>query len=630
MTLSVEKSLPDAFGIAQAPRKTPDQLVKSNSSKAEEQLQKSKDFAIKMMLAEAKNSDPLAENSGSKGAQMLETANLIAQLDSAMVQVTKMTEMVEAVKNPGYNALELQGKEVSYDDSKRVFDGKEQVQFNYNINYPEEHNGGTVTTTIIIKDKDNKVVYETRGKGEKGDHKFLWDGRDKKGEATPKGTYSIEIKSEGSKIVGGKKLPFYVESSSTITDVVKSVEVQNGIVKKLILGNGKTIEKDQVISIKDIPQPKTTVKLSPELVGQEVELDLGRVQVISGNMDVYFNNHVKNPGKMTVEVFNEKGKKVKTLESTDIKKQGAGKITFSKTGLESGNYTVKVSVEDKDSADKPAQLEPRLTRLVYGIDYISKAVITMDDVDNKQLFKAHNIDSVVSRYDSPMQQRIHDYTGAQIIYDDLEFAYDANTPFAPEVIAKPPKEEGAIISHEELRIYNESNDIVATLRAEYEPFYQLDDGSALKMRIHMGLLENNFSVSYNDLLSLSEDKVIANRYIEQQLLVEGDAGYKFKDPETANAFKAGFRKLKFPAWDGSFGDIAPEALRSKKAENGQVFRFNRGTVYVKDDGSTFSGDPVRMGVDFVESVDTIKGELFLNLRNSKKTIREDKFISFVK
>ena len=613
--LSVEKKLPNA--LDQITKKTSDQPRKLATDRAEKSFDEMIDFVIKCTLAAAKNIDPTSEDSGgSKSSEMLQTASTMAMVGSAKQQVAKMEEMLEAIKNPGYNALELQGKEISYDNSKEHFDGKASVKFKYNVNYLEENKGGTVTTTIRVKDKDGKVVYETNGNGQLGDHEFAWDGQDKKGKKMPAGTYSIEVSGTGSRMQGGKQVPFAVDATSTITAVVESVEVQNGVVKKLMLSNGKTIDKDQIIRIQATKLPKTAVTLSPELIGHQVQLDLSRAQVLSGNMDVYFNNHVKNPGKMTVQVYNDKGKLVKTLENNDVKKAG-NKATFANTGLESGNYTVKVTVEDKDNSDALEKLSTDLTTMVVvGINYLNKTFMTIDE---KQ-FSAHNIDSIMVEHDTPIQQRANKFIGATIQYNDSEFTFQPNS-FAPEVFVAQSDVEGSIVLGEELRIYNETKDLVATLYAEYNPVeYLAMTPAQLAIPVRLpGISVPGRWVTYGDLAN-EKNKLEAYRFIEEELKADS---YKFKNPDFAKDFKAGARKLKFPMWNG---DFTVGAFIGQTAKAGQVFTTNRATIHLKADGSNFATDPLPMGLSVVESVEQDEnGELSLHLQNGK-IIREDQVI----
>ena len=235
MANAIAEKLPNAFGAPQAERRSLEALRKSDPKKADEELDKMIDFSIQMVLANAKNMDPFDEESGSKsGSEMLQTGNVIAQLNSAKIQAVQMKEMAEAVKNPGYNALELQGKEIGYNNSVRSFDGKTEVKFDYTLSHVEGKNSFLVTN-INIKGEDGKKVFTTKGARASGDHSFQWNGRDDKGQLLPAGSYSIEVTSKGSKTIDGKQIPFDVQSNSAIISVVKSVEVQNGIVSKLIV-----------------------------------------------------------------------------------------------------------------------------------------------------------------------------------------------------------------------------------------------------------------------------------------------------------------------------------------------------------------------------------------------------------
>ncbi len=610
---SVEKKLPEAFGMPQPERKTLDQLRKNDPSKAMEQLEKSKDFAIKMMLAEAKNADPFDEEGGSnKSAQMLQTANLIAQLDSAMVQVTKMDQMVQAIKNPGYNAISLQGQEVTYDDSIRYFNGEgnKSLRFNYNLSHADEYKGLRLNTTINIKNSEGKVVYKGKGADLAGDQFFDWNGRDNSGKVMPQGSYTIEVQSSGSKLVDGKNVAFNVKASSVLRSTVKSVEIENGVASKIVLANGKIIDKDQVLSSQDARKDTSDVKLSDGLIGKNVELDLTKVQVKGDAMDVYFNNHISNPGKAFVKVYDESGKFVKTLDTENIKQAGFGKITFNEVGLPAGNYTVKVSVEDiNDKETGPKELAGNTKEIsVIGINHANKTLI---DIDGQE-FNAHNVSSVKMHYVHPIDQRAANYKGQKVSYNDPQFTfYNDNT--ALEATAEAPTNAGDIFNSSELRIFNKNNEMVATLRAQYEPYNQLDDESREKVDDYIAAI-NPFD-EYNDLEE--EDLLRVNREIEENLQ---NGNYKLAG-NAGELFAKGLRQFTFPKWDGTFNMIP-----GQQAQEGEVFTYEYVNSYMKpNDNSYFSETFVAEEFSIVDSVDKEAGELFLNLQNGKR-IREDQLI----
>lgn len=603
----INEKLPDAFGVPQAQRKSLDALRKADPERADQELQKMIDFSIQMVLANAKNMDPFDEEGGNKsGSEMLQTANVIAQLNSAKIQINELRAMADAVKNPGYNALELQGKEIGYDDSMRSFDGKTAVRFDYSLNYPDDKNA-SLSTTINVKDNNGLTVFSTKGANAMGDHSFDWNGRDSKGNLLPAGSYKIEVNSKASKTVNGKQISFDVHATSELNAIVQSVEVQNGIVTKLVLSNGKVINKDQVISIRDVSEDKSTVKLSPELIGKKVEIDLSRAQVIDGNLDVYYINHIKNPGKATVQVFDEKNKLVKTLESDDIKKVSVDSITFAKTGLTNGNYTVKVTVEDKDDNNIPKKLETAKNVVAVGINYIDKTFITLDD----EQFPAHNINTVLLNYTKPIDQRAADYPGKEVTYNDSEIYFQAEM-FKPRALATAP-EDGEVIAYEELRLYNDQHQMVAILKAEYNPYDQLDEESKERVQLQ-------FVGEYGNLDN--DNKTIINRLIEEKLQ---DGTYKFTG-EARTYFDQGLRLLQFPVWDGKFGNVAPQELHGQTARNGQMFTYEHSTIYQRADDTTyFSDSKYDQSKAIVESVDQKNGELYLNLNNGK-TIREDQVL----
>ena len=84
--IDFSKSLPDTpFSEKLAPRKTIEELHNNDHKASEKSVKESKDFAIQMILMSVRNQDPFAENSN-QGNEMLQTSNLIAQLDAIEMQ----------------------------------------------------------------------------------------------------------------------------------------------------------------------------------------------------------------------------------------------------------------------------------------------------------------------------------------------------------------------------------------------------------------------------------------------------------------------------------------------------------------------------------------------------------------
>src|SRR5690606_34816866 len=150
-------------------------------------------------------------------------------------------------------------------------------------------------------------------------------------------------------------------------------------------------------------------------------------------------------------------------------------------------------------------------------------------------------------------RRAAEYQGSNIEFNDSVFKFQPGA-FSPEIIAKTPLEDGAIIAHELLRIYTKDNELVAALTANYNPFDQLDDAS--KATVTTDILAGN---QYSDLPP--EQQVAVNRQIEENIT---NGTYKFKETYATVAASGG-RKIKFPAWDGTFGNMAPQTLRGEHA-----------------------------------------------------------------
>ncbi len=347
------------FESMQADRKTASQLRGADVTEAMKGIDDAIDFSTKMLLASAKNMGlPGGDGDSSKTREISEAANAIAAMMGTKANIQSQLAQIEAQKNPAVDLMSLKGKVVDYKDDVKSFFG-EPVKYNYKVEHSEQSPSAVVNLTFTIKDKEGKTVLVSRQSGKTGEHEFVWNGKDDNGDLVLPGQYKLEIKAEGRKSEGGKSLTFPVKASATLSGTVESVKIENGTATGVII-NGKLVKRDMISDVREVEKPKEEAEyLNAELIGKRVKLDFSRGQVIDGELDVYFVNHVEKAEKIKIKVFDQDNKFIKTLEPRDKVGVGTGKVHFSarEHGLEDGNYNFKTYVVDNSDPTNPVDVE---------------------------------------------------------------------------------------------------------------------------------------------------------------------------------------------------------------------------------------------------------------------------------
>ena len=353
------------------PRKALSQL-KDNSGdmgKAIKNIDDAMDFATKLMLASAKNMGmPSEDGNDNKAQEMSQMAQSIATMMATKAGVQAQMESIEQRKKPAIDLMSLKDKQVEYNDSKRDFFGK-PVTYNYRIMHNESDPTASINLTMTLRNEQGVAVRTIRQTTQSGEFSYKWDGKNDKGDLLPPGTYTLDLKAEGRKIISGKSSPFAVTASATLVGKVEGVKIENGTATGVVI-NGKTITRNNITDVRDVPEPELEVPLTPDLIGRKVELDFSKAKVkADGSMEVYFKNHVENPGDVTVRVYDKGGKFLTTLTNKNKIDVGIGKVSFSSTNLDAGVYDIKVFVQDKENPAniKEVELSYNEAILVAGI-----------------------------------------------------------------------------------------------------------------------------------------------------------------------------------------------------------------------------------------------------------------------
>ena len=601
------------YKTMQAERKGRSQIEQGDDlEKVSKSIDQAMDFATKLMLSSAKNMGfPDEDGGGSKSTEMMEMAKGVSEMMIAKANVNAQIAQLKASKNPVIDLMNLKGKVVDYNDDSRSFYGK-PVTYNYKVSHSEQSKSAFVTNHFSIYDEQGLTVRNITQPGKSGTHTLEWDGKDNSGnEVMPGKKYTLAIKSEGKKDVGGNSnVSFPVTSSATLSGVVEGVKIENGSATGVVI-NGHTIYRDQIVNVRDIEELENDVALNTDLIGQKVELDLSRAQVKNGFLDVYFNNHVEKPGHLKAEVYDSNDKYITTLINKEEINVGSGKVRFP-VNLDNGNYKVKVSVQDlKDPANiKNVNLVDKRSVIVGAIVPRDGIFMSIDE----EAFSAHNIGAVVGNFLTPSERKEEAYCNSTVTYADDVFVYKNDVENKPTILFDKA-EDDSIIEYAVQNIYdNASGELVAIVRGEYRAYDLLNDVS--KDNIVLNDKPANDRVG-NELLKL-------NRHIEDQIIGEDSVNLK---PEYQKDYNAGKRSVTFPSWNGFFQDAASGPAKEDGQYRREFVPVYRSINAQQEIGAQATGNTIaETQTAKVVDVRTEKGQIELRLEDDI-TIPASKVIS---
>lgn len=563
-----------------------------------EQIEKAADYSTKLLLSHMKNQGiTTGDNGGDNGKIVSEIANNIAGLMGSKALIQAQIMSIDAQKNPAVNLMDLKDKIIDYKDDTKNFNGEDPVKFNYKVTHNEDSPTAVINLVFTIRDSKNLPVATVRKVGKLGEHQFVWDGKNDKGEKVENGTYTLDIKATGHKDIGGNSVTFPVTANAILSGKVDSIKIDKGVAVGLFVNNS-LIARDQIQGVRDIEKIKEANYLNPDLINKNVSLDFSRAQVKKGKLDVYYNNHVENVESVSINVYDLNNKFMKTINHFNKIEIGSGKISIKPkdANLEDGNYILKVFVNGTNDLEKfKTELKYDYKTKVVGID------LRLDEFlsNEEDTFSAYNINSIVGDYLTPIEQRRQDYIGAKVTYRNDIFKFENNEENVQFLLFRP--EEDGVINYGQMSIYDETNKcLVKIIKGEYKPYYYLDDASRVRINNYInGVLH---VANYDNLNE--QQRIQANFHIEDEIRMGNIA----LEPEYQEYFEQGRVLITFPTWDGSIDDS--DAV----AKVGASYRREFTPIYAREDGSEFSGETDRpVLIANVESVDQEDGELILNM-----------------
>lgn len=590
-------------------RHSADYYKKLDPEETERQFEDMKNGAMKILFASLKDKDPFNEDGKNGSDEIMQVSTSITQLTAAQAQLRNSNQVVEAIKNPGYSGAELQGMEIEYDDSKKDFNGKDPVTFNYKLEYDKKYEGNkaaSIKTVIDIKNSKGQVVYTGHGEVTNGVHSFSWNGKDTAGKKIlESGEYQISVRTTGNiSDDNGQQRPLMVKATTRLSGTVMSVEMENGLTTNVRLDNGAVVKKSDINIIgekkrKDVT-PSTLADIN--MIGNEVEIDMSRFQIKDGVAEISYKNKIKDakPGAK-VDIFDEKGRKVKSLDLDYDLNNGYGSIKLKReiSNLSDGNYTAKITLKDKEN--KEVVLEAKESVIVKGIKKDSNQIISLEGDE----FNAHTIVATKgANFQSPLQQVETAFLNKRVKYpDDQIIVTKDNFEVSLDM---PMMENGGLLYETELKIYNQNNELVNVVRAPNNLYAKLTEDAKA------GLQDFMRDKGIDPAMGINKDQHLQiNNEIKRLIdatpglakaIFGVDIGNKIKDGQIPVDVK----------WDGFFGPTSP---KPGVAKPGEKYRFELHSSF-KDTVDNISDKRYDyLAEDIVKEVTREDGEYYLHLEN---------------
>ena len=177
--------------------------IKATASVDKQNNDKNYDTFLKMMTTQIKNQDPLNPMSADQMAVQLATF-------SGVEQQTKTNDLLAQLL--GQSALTGMGQMVGWVGKEAriaapaYFDGATPVTLSPN---PAQ---SATKAVLVVTDQSGKEV--SRTELPLGSKDYEWQGRDSKGEALPKGVYTLKLESwQGDKVIDTSQVEYYARIS---------------------------------------------------------------------------------------------------------------------------------------------------------------------------------------------------------------------------------------------------------------------------------------------------------------------------------------------------------------------------------------------------------------------------------
>lgn len=455
----------------------------TNSSKKEngdgDKIQKMKTDFFKIIAATLKNQNP---DKPADPSEITQTIATVQQSEEAAKTRQATERLAQQMKdNKLSKALPMQGKKVRYDQSTQHFNGKDIVNFSYQINMkPEEQpNNSRPCTNLYVVDKNGVKVFDKKVATKNGVNKFTWDGRNNKGKLLKEGEYSLKVEAfyeyEENEVMQRKS----IDAGAFIDGRVDAIERDGDDL--IVIVDGQAVDYDDIISV-DFTEDNATKE--PQLsdyasyIGKSAIFIDNEIKIEQGSCSIKFDCDFSRPNKAAIKIYNDKGDFVGTSISGHVK-EGRNSVIFEASNalsfedaeefvndfensiynsLPDGNYTFELFILDNDEyndADQYEQQSRIISKVITGLDFSEGAYVLCGS-------EKFSVDSIVQLAENTSSVSLIDEAAkfigktAQVKLDSFEYTGKAVKQFV-----KIPAESGHEYQKATMIIFNEDGEQVA-------------------------------------------------------------------------------------------------------------------------------------------------------------------------
>jgi len=228
-------------------------VVGSGSSAATLLISEEKEDFLNLLVAQLKYQDPLNPLEGTEFASQLaqfssleELKNLGSKLDNGLQADILLAQSINNTM-----ASTLLGKEVRAIQDQLSFEGEGEEEIGFDLT------GSASKVTVKIFDSNGNVIRTIEDENlTAGEHSIIWDGRDGRGNMTPAGDYSIQIKA----VMSGAE----VTVQPLISGRIEAVKFVDG--NPVLVVNGREVSFGNVLEIIDPADADALVKEDESLL----------------------------------------------------------------------------------------------------------------------------------------------------------------------------------------------------------------------------------------------------------------------------------------------------------------------------------------------------------------------------
>jgi flagellar basal-body rod modification protein FlgD len=156
---------------------------------------------LQLLTTQLKYQDPLSPMDSSQFTSQLAQFATVEQGINTNSNLESLLSLTRS--NQAATALSYIGKTVEAKGNVNTLTDH-GAEFKYKIDKQ------SVSTTIVVRNSANQVVYSKSGDTQAGTYDFKWDGKDGNGTAQPKGAYSISVTTTDSQGTSGVATTFVV------------------------------------------------------------------------------------------------------------------------------------------------------------------------------------------------------------------------------------------------------------------------------------------------------------------------------------------------------------------------------------------------------------------------------------